>query len=265
MTFIIAEVGVNHNGSVDLAKHLLAVAKACGADAVKFQLFDAGKLGRPEIKHLELSRDNMLNLYGRCNALGIEFMCTPFDVESLEFLVPLLKRIKISSGCIGNVPLLTAARDSGLPVILSTGMSHKADIARALDILGAATLLHCTSAYPCPLEDVNLCAMRQLFFTFNRPVGYSDHTDGILVPLAAVAMGATVLEKHLTLSRNMEGPDHIASIEPKTFAHMVFEIRSLEKALGDGVKRPMPSEAPTMAIWGRVPASTDTNLQGTQK
>lgn len=251
MTFIIAEVGVNHNGSVDLAKHLLSVAKACGADAVKFQLFDAEKLGRPEIKHLELSRDDMMNLYGRCNALGIEFMCTPFDVESLEFLVPLLKRIKISSGCIGNVPLLEAARDSGLPVILSTGMSNEDDIARALDILGAATLLHCTSSYPCPLEDVNLRAMERLR-CFGYPVGYSDHTDGILVPLAAVAMGATVLEKHLTLSRNMEGPDHFASIEPKRFAKMVFEIRSLEKALGDGVKRPMPSEAPTMAVWGRA-------------
>lgn len=253
MTFVIAEGGVNHNGSIDLAKHMVSVAKACGADAVKFQLFSARLLGRPEIAHLELTREDMLNLYGRANALGIEFMCTPFDVGALEFLAPLLKRIKISSGCIANFALLEAARDTGLPVVLSTGMAGEQDIRAALECLGTqVTLLHCTSSYPCPLEDVNLAAVRSLSVRFpDHPVGYSDHTDGVLVAPCAVAAGATVIEKHFTLSRSMEGPDHAASVEPKALAEMIRNIRLVDTAMGDGLKRPMPSEAPTMAIWGR--------------
>mgnify|MGYP001568994895 CR=1 FL=1 len=251
MTFIIAEAGVNHNGSIELARHLISVAKACGADAVKFQLFRADQLGRPEIKHLELTYANIIDLYGRCRAQEIEFMCTPFDLEAMSFLVPLLKRVKIASGCIANVPLLEAACDSHLPVVLSTGMAKMGDVAFALDILGGATLLHCTSAYPCPLQDVNLRAMRTLGDHFKLPVGYSDHTDGIIVPLAAVGMGAGIIEKHLTLSRAADGPDHLSSLEPKAFAEMVSHIRSIDVAMGDGDKRPMPSEDPVRQIWGR--------------
>lgn len=251
MTFIIAEAGVNHCGSIDLARHLITAAKSCGANAVKFQMFDAELLGRPEIKHLELTHEQLFDLYGRCNAQGIEFMCTPFDVEAVKFLTPLLKRLKISSGCIGNVPLLEAARKTGLPVILSTGMSRLGDVAFSLDILGGATLLHCTSAYPCPIQDVNLRAMQTLATRFHMPVGYSDHTDGVIISIAAVAMGATIIEKHLTLDRRSEGPDHLSSLEPESFKTMVETIRRLELAIGDGEKRPMPSEASTMAIWNR--------------
>ncbi len=251
MTFIVAEAGVNHNGDIDLARHLITVAKDCGADAIKFQMFDADLLKRPEIKHLELSRHQITDLYGRCNAQGIEFMCTAFDVDSLLFMLPFLKRIKIPSGLVTNVPLLEAASDSSLPVILSTGMSSMGDIAFALDTLGGATLLHCTSTYPCPLEDVNLRAMETMREFFRLPVGYSDHTNGITVAIAAVAMGATVIEKHLTLDRNSEGPDHKASITPKEFRAMHCAMIEIEAALGDGVKRPMPSEATVRKIWGR--------------
>ena len=251
MTFIIAEVGVNHMGNLDFAKHLVTKAKEAGADAVKFQLFDSELLQRPELKYLELTKDEILKIYNHCYTQDIEFMCTPFDVEALEFLEPLVERLKISSGCIGNVPLLEAARDSHLPLILSTGMSSIADVDFALSIVHEATLLHCTSTYPCPIGEVNLRAMDTLADVFGMPVGYSDHTEGIVVPVAAVARGATVIEKHLTLNRNSDGPDHKSSIEPESFRAMVEGIRLIEKALGDGVKKPQASEAPVMKVWKR--------------
>ncbi len=270
--FVIAECGVCHNGSVDLARHMISVAKECGADAVKFQLFNADLLGRPEIKHLELTEDQMTDLYGRCNAQEIEFMCTPFDVQSVKFLAPLVKRMKIASGCLEHWDLLEAVKDTNLPVILSTGMSDVMRIEKALQALGHGipalhqqeiTLLHCTSTYPCPIEDVNLKAMEVLNWQWGKHpqhsgvpgricnIGYSDHTEGILVPVAAVAMGATVLEKHLTMNRHAQGPDHRSSIEPSAFKEMVRRIRITERAMGDGIKRPMESEQPVMKIWNR--------------
>jgi N,N'-diacetyllegionaminate synthase len=243
---VIAEVGVNHNGNWLKALDLIDAAKTAGADVVKFQLFSADKLKRPELRPLELSQIHMRALKAHCEEVGIEFLCTPFDLDSLQFLVDLgVKRLKISSGCITNKSLLTAAKNSGLPIIISTGMSTPDQAWDAYRLLGHCTTLHCTSAYPCPVEDVNLRVLDRL----PPPFGYSDHTDGIIVALAAVARGATVIEKHLTLDRDQNGPDHKASVEPDEFKDMVDGIRYLEKALGDGIKRPMPSEKPAMKIW----------------
>lgn len=251
MTFIIAEAGVCHNGNLREAEKLIVAAKRSGADAVKFQLFDADKLKRPEIKHLEISQEDMYGLKQYADRQGIEFLCTPFDVESLEFLVGIgVRFIKIASGCLKNFPLLSAAHQSGLPIILSTGMCTLADVKSALGVLGwNVNLLHCTSSYPCPIDEVNLSAMDTLRKTFSLPVGYSDHTSGIVVAIAAVARGAKAIEKHLTLDRNAEGPDHKSSIEPKDFRIMVDAIRDIEKAIGTGEKRAQPSEAKTMEIW----------------
>lgn len=251
MTFIIAEAGVNHNGRWERGLDLIDAAKAAGADAVKFQHFNSQRLwGDDRIAHLELSNDAMLALKAHADAVGIEFMCTPFGVPEMEFLTPLLKRIKIASGCLHNYDLLYAAYLTGLPVILSTGMNTISEIAKARGMLAAnVTLLHCTSAYPCPLNEVNLAAMDTLRERFDLPVGYSDHTNGISVALAAVARGATVLEKHLTLDRNAEGPDHKASIEPKDFRIMVDGIRRIEQAIGNAEKRAQPSEAGIIKAW----------------
>jgi len=251
MTFVIAEAGVNHGGSISTARKLVEAAKECGADAVKFQHFNSQRLwGDDRIKHLELSDAEMTNLAWYCSEVGIEFMCTPFGVPEVEFLRPLVKRWKIASGCLAKTDLLKAVASTGLPVIMSTGMSDLGGVLGALKLmLHDVTLLHCTSAYPCPMEDVNLQAMETLKKIFMLPIGYSDHTQGITIALAAVARGATVLEKHLTLDRNAEGPDHKASIEPKEFKVMVSAIRTVEKALGDGVKKSRPSEAQTKAAW----------------
>lgn len=249
--FIIAESGVNHNGSLREAEKLIVAAKRCGADAVKFQLFDADLLKRPAIKHLQLSYDDMAGLKQYADRQGIEFMCTPFDVAALEFLVGIgVRRLKIGSGSITDLALMVAAHESELPLIVSTGMSDDDRIGCALDIIGTndVTLLHCTSAYPCPLEDVNLAAMSDLW-RFMCPVGYSDHTRGILASLAATACGATVIEKHLTLDRNATGPDHKSSIEPAEFKTMAAGIRDIEVMMGDGVKRVMASEAACMEVW----------------
>jgi len=178
-------------------------------------------------------------------------MCTPFGVEEVILLRQLVKRWKIASGCLTRRPILEAVRDTGLPIILSTGMATITEIAQAEQILwdDDLTLLHCTSAYPCPIEDVNLRAMLELRDTFRTPVGYSDHTLGITVAIAAAAMGASVIEKHLTLDRTAAGPDHASSIEPHDFRIMVSAIRTVEEALGDGVKRIMPSEMPLRETW----------------
>lgn len=252
--FVIAEAGVNHCGEFPLALKLVDAAVQARADAVKFQLFDADKL-QPErrdmLKRLELTREQMRTVAAYARSLGIEFMCTPFDVDSLEYLASLrVQRLKISSGCLTNNDLLYAAYQTGLPVILSTGMSSLSEVRRALEMLASnVTLLHCTSAYPCPIEAVNLKAMDVLRAEFDLPVGYSDHTQGITVALAAVAMGAVVIEKHLTLNRNMEGPDHKSSIEPSEFRTMVSAIRTVEEAMGQAVKLPQACELELKSMW----------------
>lgn len=250
-TFVIAEIGVNHNGSLQVAKRLIDAAKDAGADAAKFQLFKSQKLwGNDSIKHLELRFADIEKLHAHCQQVGVEFMCTPFGVEELVFLTPLLKRIKIASGCIARRPLLRVAGDTRLPVVLSTGMSKMSDVGDALKELGSSetTILHCTSSYPCRLEDVNLNAMDSLR-AFERPVGYSDHTSGITVPIAAVARGAVMLEKHITLDRNQEGPDHKTSITPREFKAMRMAIIETEACLGDYKKKVLPCEQRLYEAW----------------
>lgn len=247
MTFIIAEAGVNHNGNFETALKLCDAAKSSMADAVKFQLFQSQILwGDDRVKHLELSNKQIFDLAAYCKAIGIEFMCTPFSVASAVYLKPLVKRMKIASGCINRFDLLEAVKD--MSVILSTGMATTKEIENAVERLDEVTLLQCTSCYPCRLEDVNLRAMISLSW-FKLPIGYSDHTSSIIVPIAAVVLGATVIEKHLTFDRNAEGPDHKSSITPREFKAMVLAIREVELALGDGVKRVMPCEEPLRALW----------------
>ena len=238
---IIAEAGVNHNGDIVLAHKLIDAAKEAGADVVKFQTYDCEKLDpsgerREMLRKLQLTIDAHFVLKAHCDRIGIEFCSTPFDVESLHFLVKLgVKRIKIASG---QDWLLPHATKTGLPIIISNGMGFG-------EICGGdVTTLHCTSGYPTPDNEVHLRA-----HPFGPdPWGLSDHTEGSVAAIGAVALGASVIEKHLTLDRTMKGPDHKASIEPKTFKRMVTDIRRMEVMLGDGVKRVMPSEAPALAI-----------------
>ncbi|GGJ11276.1 sialic acid synthase [Alicyclobacillus cellulosilyticus] len=295
-TFIIAEAGVNHNGSLDLALRLVDAAASAGVDAVKFQTFRADRLvtrtvptaayqqqsgsaGRTQFEllhRLELSEAEHRVIAARCRERNVQFLSTPFDEQSLDFLAGKLKvpALKISSGDLTNAPLLLRAAMTGLPIYLSTGMSTLGEIEQALMVLAfgylhgrtalptasalrqayaseegqsllreRVVLLHCTTEYPCPYDEVNLRAMRTLNETFGLPVGISDHTEGIVVPIAAVAMGASVIEKHFTLDRNLPGPDHRASIEPEELVQMVRTIRQTEQALGRGLKFPTPSEA----------------------
>jgi len=275
--FIIAEAGVNHNGSTELAKELVTVAAEAGADAVKFQTFKAEKsvsnsapkaeyqkqtTGSGEsqfdmIKKLELDVSAHQNLIEHCKKRDILFLSTPFDHESIELLNSLnLPVFKIPSGEITNLPYLRHIGKMGKPVILSSGMAILGEIEFALDILTKEglqleniTVLHCNTEYPTPMEDVNLKAVQTIAAAFpGIRVGYSDHTLGIEVPIAAVAMGATVIEKHFTLDRNMEGPDHRASLEPDELKAMVKAIRNIEKALGNGWKKPSPSERKNMSV-----------------
>ena len=251
-TFIICEAGVNHNGRWETGLDLIDAAKAAGADAVKFQMFNSMRLwGDGRIEYLQLSNDAMRAMKAHCDEVGIEFCCTPFGVPEVEFLRPLVRRWKVASGCLERFDLLAAVRATGLPVILSTGMSDMARVAAAVEALGAPTLLHCTSAYPCPLAEVNLAAMDALRARWGAScaVGYSDHTPGITIALAAVARGATVLEKHLTMDRSQAGPDHKASIEPEDFRIMVGAIRDIEQAIGKPEKRLQASEAATARAW----------------
>ena len=266
--FIIAEAGVNHNGSLERALEMVEVAKEAGASAVKFQLFRAERLvspsaGRPEyqkktvgdgsqwemLKGLELSREDFVRIKRKCDEVGIEFMTTPFDEESARFLYDLgMETFKIASGNLTDYPLLKQVSEFGRPVILSTGMATMEEIREALDVLSSGlerdqiTLLHCLTEYPAPVEEVNLRAMVAMREAFGVRVGYSDHTLGWEVPIAAVALGAEVIEKHFTLDRGLPGPDHKASLEPEEFRQMVSAIRKVERALGDGIKRPTPSE-----------------------
>ena len=272
--FIIAEAGVNHNGSLELAKKLVDAAKDAGADCVKFQTFVSKNIvsknavkaeyqkqqTEPEesqqdmLKKLELSFDEFVELNEYCKSKSIEFMSTAFDFDSIDFLDGLeMGTWKIPSGDITNLPYLIKIANLNKPVILSTGMSTMEDIRSAIKALkenGATelTVLHCTTEYPTPFEDVNLRAMNTIKEEFGVKVGYSDHTKGIEVPIAAVALGATVIEKHFTLDRNMEGPDHKASLEPNELKAMVDSIRQIELALGNGMKQPAESEKKNMAV-----------------
>lgn len=298
---VIAEAGVNHNGDETLAFKLVDAAKKAGADVVKFQTFKAKNLVNASAKQadyqikntqrtesqlemlrrLELSFDAHHRLIKYCNDIGIEFLSTAFDLESLDFLVNELKltTLKLPSGEITNAPLILEHAKTQCELIVSTGMATLAEIELALGIIAfgylnqpltlptqenfeaayyskkgqellkeRVTILHCTTEYPAPMEDINLTAMNTLAAAFNLPIGYSDHSEGISIPVAAVALGAQIIEKHFTLDKMMEGPDHKASLEPIELSEMVASIRKVEVALGDGLKGPRPSEIKNKAI-----------------
>lgn len=301
-TWIIAEAGVNHNGDINLAKRLVDAAVEAQANAVKFQTFRADKLAaisapkadyqmqttKPTesqlqmLTNLELTPEEHFLLKDYCEQKGIEFLSTPFDEESLEFLIKGLnvRRIKISSGDITNAPLLLKAAQAGKPIILSTGMSTLGEIEAALAVLACGytqsnqrlapsikqfeqalfstegraalvnnvVLLHCTTEYPTPFDEVNLRAMSTIQSAFGLPVGLSDHTPGIAIPVAAVALGAMIIEKHFTLDKTLPGPDHKASLEPAELKQMVLVIRQTEQALGSKIKAPTPSELKNKSV-----------------
>lgn len=275
-TLIIAEAGVNHNGDIQLAKELIDSASDAGADIVKFQTFKAdalttatasvaryqaknspqSKTQRDLLSKLELSTDHHHILIEHCEKRGIEFFSTAFDCSSLNFLRSLgFKRYKIPSGEITNLPLIKSIGSFGVEVLLSTGMSTLGEIEQAIDVLLASgtireniTVLHCSTEYPTAMEDVNLLAMCSIAKAFHVAVGYSDHTVGIEVPIAAVALGASVIEKHFTLDKSLPGPDHKASLDPSQLKEMVQSIRRIEIALGDGIKKPTATERDNRAI-----------------
>jgi N,N'-diacetyllegionaminate synthase len=275
---IIAEAGVNHNGDIELAKKLIDVAVEASVDYVKFQTFKAETIVSPSakkaayqsknigdgddsqfqmLKNLELSHEDHLSLIDYCNQKSIKFFSTAFDVDGINYLDNLgLDQFKIPSGEMTNYPYLRAIAQKNKPIILSTGMGALGEIEEALKVLlefGAKrkdiTILHCNTEYPTPMEDVNLKAMLTIGQAFGVKIGYSDHTLGIEVPTAAVALGATVIEKHFTLSRNLKGPDHKASLEPEELKAMVKAIRNIEKAIGgNGRKEPSKSEFKNVSI-----------------
>ena len=265
--YIIAEAGVNHNGSFDLACKLVDAAKEAGADCVKFQTYKSNNLVSHNaqkaeyqknitgegtqldmLKKLELSYKDFLALKKYCDNVGICFLSTPFDLESIEFLNSIdMPFWKIPSGEVTNYPYLVALAKTGKSVVMSTGMCSLDEIKDAIDVLKDngtkdIKLLHCNTEYPTPFEDVNLLAMQRMRDEFGLEVGYSDHSKGIEVPIAAVALGASIIEKHFTLNHNMKGPDHKASLEPDELTIMVRSIRNIEKSLGSGEKVPSPSE-----------------------
>ena len=271
--YIIAEAGVNHNGSFELACRLADAAKDAGADCVKYQTFKSENLvsknaqkaeyqkkttgassQQDMLKKLELSFDSFVKLKEYCDKIGICFLSTPFDFDSIDFLNSLnMPFWKIPSGEVTNYPYLVALAKTGKPVVMSTGMCEMSEISDAIKVLKDngtkdIKLLHCNTEYPTPFEDVNLTAMDTMRKAFNVEVGYSDHTKGIEVPIAAVALGATIIEKHFTLDRNMEGPDHKASLEPDELKKMVDSIRNIEKSIGTGIKEPSASEKKNIAI-----------------
>lgn len=302
-TLIIAEAGVNHNGSRELALRLVDTAADAGADVAKFQVFQAGALvaayapkagyqlkttdsGQTQLdmlRHLELGEEDFHAIQRRCREHDIRFLATPFDEQSLDDLVNKhgVEVIKLGSGEMTNAPLLLQAARSGCPILLSTGMSTLKDVEEALGVLAYGyvsrqcepsldtfrkafhsipgqealrnnvTLLHCTTEYPAAYEDTNLKAMETLRATFGLPVGLSDHTPGIHVAVAATALGAVVIEKHLTLDRGLPGPDHRASLEPDEFGELVTAIRQIELALGDGTKTPARGELPNVSVARR--------------
>lgn len=298
--YIIAEAGVNHNGSPELAKQLVEAAAEAGADAVKFQTFRAEKLasvsaqkaayqqettdsGESQVdmlRKLELPLDAYPELMALCKEKGVDFLSTPFETDSLRFLVEKchIQKIKIPSGEITNGPFLLEIARTGLPVILSTGMSTLGEVETALSVLAygylhdgmprrledfsraygeaqergilceKVSLLHCTTEYPAPFDEVNLAAMDTMKTVFGLPVGYSDHTEGIAIPLAAAARGAVIIEKHFTLDKTLPGPDHKASLAPDELAEMVRGIRQIEKSIGNGCKAPTAREWANLAV-----------------
>ncbi|MGR5064413.1 N-acetylneuraminate synthase [Photobacterium sp. DNB22_13_2] len=317
MTVIIAEAGVNHNGEQTLAFKLVDAAYQAGADVVKFQTFKAKNLvteaaeladyQRTNMKksesqlamlsRLELPYDTHHDLVRYCQSLGIEFLSTAFDEESLNFLAYDLglSRLKLPSGELTNAPLVLAHARTGCDLIVSTGMATLAEIEMALGVIAfgyitqegeapsrqvfqeayaseagqlalkqKVTLLHCTTEYPAPMEEINLRAMDTLAASFGLPAGYSDHSEGITVPIAAAARGAVILEKHFTLDKNLEGPDHKASLEPDELSAMVKAIRQVEQALGNGVKRPMASEIKNKAVARKSLVASKTIQAGEQ-
>ena len=293
-TLIIAEAGVNHNGIESLAFELVDVAVEAGADAIKFQTFTAEKVvsidaGKADyqtkgvgagtqfnmLKNLELSKSTHVKLIDYCNQQGIEFMSTPFDCAAADFLRSLgMKRFKIPSGEITNYPFVQHIASFDLPIILSTGMATLDEIIQVVELISSTrklsgydrplaemlTVLHCTSSYPAALKDVNLRAMGTILETLKLPVGYSDHTNGILVSTSAVALGAKVIEKHFTLDNTMTGPDHAASLNPVELSEMVTQIRDVEVALGSKIKAPSAYEEQMLKIARRgIKVSSDLN------
>ena len=266
-TLIIAEAGVNHNGDFETAKKLVRIAKECGADIVKFQTFNVDKLvskyapmaeyqientGKDEsqktmLEKLQLSQEQFYALSDYCKEIGIEFLSTPFDIDSLSFLSGIQRIWKIPSGEITNYPYLVEIAKTKRPVILSTGMCSMSEIHDAVDVLKDngvedLTILHCTTEYPAPLSEVNLNVMKTLYKEFGCKIGYSDHTKGIEVALTAVAMGAKIIEKHFTLDKEMEGPDHKASLNPTELKALVDGVRRIESVMGRSYKEPTESE-----------------------
>lgn len=271
--YIIAEAGVNHNGSFDLACRLVDAAKEAGVDCIKFQTFKSENLvsrtaqkaeyqkattgdssQQDMLKKLELSFSDFVRLKAYCEKKKICFLSTPFDFDSINFLNSIeMPFWKVPSGEVTNLPYLLALAKTGKPVVMSTGMCTLQEIREAIEVLREngtkeIKLLHCNTEYPTPFEDVNLKAMETMRDEFHLEVGYSDHTKGIEVPIAAVALGATIIEKHFTLDRNMEGPDHKASLEPQELVEMVRSIRNIEKALGNGEKVPSTSEQKNITV-----------------
>ena len=271
---MIAEAGVNHNGSIELAKQMVDQARAAGVDYVKFQTFQPETLvsrfaekaeyqkettgsGGSQLEMLQklaLTQEDFRELKGYCDKVGVGFLSTPFDLDSIDFLETLdMDFWKIPSGEITNLPYLVRIAHTGREIVMSTGMCRETDIEAAVTALrqngaGEITLLHCNTQYPTPMEDVNLRVMDTLRRHFGVPVGYSDHTIGIEVPIAAAALGATVIEKHFTLDKTMEGPDHRASLEPDELQAMVAAVRNVERALGSGEKQPSESEKENIGI-----------------
>jgi N-acetylneuraminate synthase len=272
--FIIAEAGVNHNGSLELAVRLIDAAKASGADAVKFQTFRADLLAAPSapkaayqeravgaaesqlemLQRLELDAGAHDRLMRHCRQAGIQFLSSPFDMQSVDLLAAMdLPLFKVPSGEITNFPFLQHIARKRKPVILSTGMSTLGEVEEAVNVLLAAgvprlSLLHCVTEYPAPYAEINLRAMLTLKAAFALPVGYSDHTPGIEISIAAVAMGAEIIEKHFTLDRSLPGPDHAASLEPSELRQLVTAIRHVESALGTGIKAPAACELPNIPV-----------------
>jgi N,N'-diacetyllegionaminate synthase len=288
--FVIAEAGVNHNGSLDLALQLVDAAKASGADAVKFQTFRADQLATRSahkapyqerttansesqfemLQRLQLDAAAHCRLIDYCRDVGIQFLSSPFDAQSADLLATMnVPLYKVPSGEITNLPFLQHLARKNRPLILSTGMSTLGEVEEAVQVLQVAgaiqlTLLHCVTEYPAPYADVNLRAMQTLKSAFGLPVGYSDHTSGIEIAIAAVALGAEVIEKHFTLDRSLPGPDHSASLEPVELKQMVTAIRHVEAALGTGIKTPAPCELPNISVARKSVVASRTLPTGHQ-
>ena len=287
--FIIAEAGVNHNGDVNLARQLIDAANEAGADAVKFQTFTADEVvtrsaakaayqqetTSPDesqydmIRQLELSPESFKELYAYTQQKGIIFMSTPFDKGSVDLLNEIgVPAFKVGSGELTNLSLLRYIAGKRKPIILSTGMSRLEEVAEALDAIGgeggnSVVLLHCVSSYPAKIEDMNLKVMATLRYAFKLPVGLSDHSPGITVPVAAAAMGACAIEKHFTMDKDLPGPDHRASLEPEELKRMVAAIRDVEKAMGDGVKSPAAVEGENKKVIRRSIVARNDIPEGT--